>query len=128
MPLLWGGDIQVFTESAQLLSAAVVTSEGSEDEEDGPELHVNKTPPPPPSDDSQNTTPPKRHEVRHGAVENKLNGPQTNFDARIQLQADLVVTCATQLETRVKSMKSAQEVHSIDSFVCYRLPFSQDVF
>ena len=34
----------------------------------------------------------------------------------------MVVTCATQLEKRVKSMKSAQEVHSIDSLVCYGIP------
>ena len=52
-PFSGGGDIEVFTQSAQMISAAVVTSEGREDEE---ELPVNRTLTPPPSDDSQNTS------------------------------------------------------------------------
>lgn len=106
-PFSGGGDIQIFVESG--IAAAVVTTAGEAEPE------------PVDCPTSPHITPPKANEMRCGSLENKVSGQQTERDATIQLQANMVLTCATLLETRLLSLTSTQELPPLDSLVCYGL-------
>jgi hypothetical protein len=107
-PFSGGGDVQVFMQTG--VSAVVMAGEGS-----------TAGPDPTPADVSPsiNITPPKPNEVRCASIENSVSEQQKEEEAQLQLQANMVVTCATLLENRLKCLKNAQELRSIDSIVCY---------
>ncbi len=106
-PFSGGGDIQVFQTAGSTAGhpTAAVVMTGQEDEEEPEPVN------------SPDLTPPKAHEGRCGSVENKITGPQTEREALLQLQADMVLTCATLLEERLSSPSSTPEL--FDTLVCY---------
>lgn len=112
-PFSGGGDVEVFTQTG--ISAAVVSVAG-QGSEDGPDPD---DPTPADVSPSPNITPPKQYVVWRASVENKVGEQQKEEEAQLQLQANMVVTCATLLEDRLKSLSSAQELGSIDNIVCY---------
>ena len=106
-----GGDVQVFGVSG---TTAAVLSTSESDEEGVPEEGV---PPPCPTNDG-NLTPPKRGEIRCGSFENKVSGQQSEADATLQLQADMVLTSTTLLKRRIMASNPAQ-LQSINTLSCY---------
>ena len=90
-----GGDIQIFNEVAS--SAAVVRLSGEEDDASEQTVRL-------PTDsprDTLNATPPSRGESRCGVVENKVFAQQTQADVRLQLQANMLMTCAQVLRRQL---------------------------
>ena len=53
-------------------------------------------------------TPPKRGEFHCGSLENKVSGVQSEVDARLQLQANMVLTCATLLARKIVAPTEVQ--------------------
>ena len=88
-----GGDLQVFTHLGS--SAAVVSTEaGESDVEDV--LQQNQ---------AADTTlkPPKQGEGQCGSIENKVSRQQSEVDVRLQLQADMVLTCTTLVKWTIEA-------------------------
>ena len=87
-PFSGGGDIQLFVQAG--IIAAVVTTAGESEHEPEPPVYRPSTPPL-----AADITPPKAHEMRCGSLENKVSGQQTEKEATLQLQANMILTCAT---------------------------------
>lgn len=105
-PFSGGGDLHFFCGQSSLSAAVVTTAaESSEDE------HEHGSPA---AADSQNT-PPKAQEIRCGSVENKVTGQQSEKEVLLQLQANMILTCATLLEEKLPT----HSLPSIDYLVCY---------
>ena len=67
---------------------------------------------------SVNTTPPKEGEIRYGAVENKgSQSPKLPSEVTLQLQADMVLLCASILEKMLVS--KPEDAASIKCVTCY---------
>ena len=77
------GQPQIFVESG--ITSAVVTTAGEEEPE------------PVDCPTSPHIRPPKAHEMRCGSLENKVSGQQSEKDATLQLQANMVLTLTSKV-------------------------------
>ena len=109
-PFSGGGDIEVYSTSTSSLSAAVVTG-ATEDEDDSgsPDTHQCSESP---------TMPPKLGEERFGSLELKVSGQQKEKEVEMQLQANMIVTCATLLESKILA---GDDVLSAERLIYYGL-------
>ena len=98
-PFRGGGDIS----KSGNCSAVITTSEEEEEEEEEEGGRINVTPPQP-------------NERRCVSIENKASGVQRYSETVLQLQANMVLTCATVLEYKLE-LSTAE----IDSITCYGL-------
>ena len=106
-----GGDAQMFG-SVGTTAAVLSTETGESDEED--------VPPPCPTNDA-NLTPPKQGENQCGSLENKVSGQQSEEDATLQLQADMVLTSTTLLLSKMKAVTTQAELQIMNTLSCYGL-------
>ena len=90
-----------------------MTTASESEHEPEPPVDVDRPSTPPLAAD---ITPPNAHEMRCGSLENK---EQTEKEATLQLQANMILTCATLLENRLMSLTSTKELPPLDSLVCY---------
>ena len=58
-------------------------------------------------------------EARCGSIENKVSGQQSDVDVRLQLQADMVLTCTTLVKQTLKAVTTAAEIKIVNAFSCY---------
>ena len=94
-------------------TAAVLSTDTGEADEEG-------VPPPCPTNDA-NLTPPKQGESRCGSLENKVCGQQNEEDATLQLQADMVLTTTTLLQSKIRALTTPAELRVINTLSCYGL-------
>ena len=69
--------------------------------------------------DTLNVTPPSRGESRCGVVENKVFAQQTEADVRLQLQANMLMTCAEVLRRQLDMRTTPEGFESIRTLSCY---------
>ena len=67
-------------------------------------------------------TPPSR---RCGSLENKVTGQQTEDQVRLQLQANMILTCSMLLERNLKAPMTEAELESISTLTCYGMMMGQ---
>ena len=72
-----------------------------------------------------NITPPSQGEYRCGSLENKVTGQQTEDQVRLQLQANMILTCSMLLERKLKATMTEAELESIGTLTCYGMMMGQ---
>ena len=74
---------------------------------------------PPPNDQDPNLTPPKQGEEQCASFENKLSHHKNDLETRLQLQADMVLTCAIQLTRILDVFRTPEDLENIKILTCY---------